>query len=170
MFINHLICSCVISLGDLSSFVWGFCVFKWKCIFATEQSKYGLFVVLWINSKPDLKHYMAECWGGVEDGEVSGALLPAAQFLRARPSAADIPCKTRVILLGSLCSFQVGGDGRSWSRGPGSTGGQVGGARSGLVVPCSVCLAWRRGVLRVPGAGIHPRHHQCWLQLWQSKL
>lgn len=47
--------------------------FKWKYIFVTEQSKYGLFVVLWTNYKPDLKQYTVESWGGGKDGEVSSA-------------------------------------------------------------------------------------------------
>lgn len=56
-----------------------FVFFKWKYIFVTEQSKYGLFVVLWTNNKPALKQYTVESRGGGKDGEVSSALSAAGE-------------------------------------------------------------------------------------------
>ena len=127
-------------------------VFKWKCIFVTEQSYYGLFMVSWINSKPDLKQYTAES-GGREEGW-RGLGCPFTCWWRRRTGKRRVylPFCPRVFCLGQVLharhqqwaspvkqeqlSRSVEGDGRSWSRGPGSTGGgyQVQPGR------CSLCL------------------------------
>lgn len=166
--INHLICNCAISLGDLSSFVWGFVVLKWKYIFVNEQSKYGLFVVLWINSKPDLKWYTGELWWGgggwsgfrcpftcwwerkVGKGHVNLPLCPHLFYLLSssiRPSEVNIRPLYNTSNSWAVCAPFRWRVRRSWNRDRVRAAGWVGGASSGLGAACPVCLAWRLSVL-----------------------
>lgn len=57
----HLVSSAVL--------FWDFMCFKRKNFSVSEQSKSGLFVVVWMNNKPVLQQPTVASWGGGKDGE-----------------------------------------------------------------------------------------------------